>query len=158
MTLLQHNIIVVYMIPDFVDIGGIWMVLPPGIHDATLDELGAKLTYNDIRTELFRGFCAGCELLRHAGCKVAYLDGSFVTDKPAPGDFDACWDPVGVNDTLLDPIFLDFSDGRRRQKERFGGEFFPSSANANGIAPFVVFFQHDRHQSKNKGIIRVRLQ
>ena len=28
--------------------------------------------------------------LRDAGCKTVYVDGSFVTDKERPGDFDAC--------------------------------------------------------------------
>jgi hypothetical protein len=35
--------------------------------------------------------------LRDAGCKRVYLNGSFVTSKDEPGDFDACWDPTGVD-------------------------------------------------------------
>ena len=27
-----------------------------------------------------------------AGVEVLYLNGSFVTAKPDPGDYDACWD------------------------------------------------------------------
>jgi hypothetical protein len=54
------------------------------------------------------------------------LDGSFVTTKERPGDFDACWDIRFVDDAVLDPTFLDFSQGRAAQKRRFLGEFFPA--------------------------------
>lgn len=145
------------MIPRLVGNGGIWKVLPPGIHDATMDEIQNTFAHNEIRTALFEGFRQGSELLEKAGCTLIYLDGSFVTEKSLPGDFDACWDSIGVDINRLDPIFLDFTDGRKRQKERFGGEFFPSSANANGVVNFVEFFQQDRYSSKKKGLIRVHL-
>jgi hypothetical protein len=56
------------------------------------------------------------------------LNGSFVTAKEDPGDFDAVWDPEDVDDDLLDPVFgpLGMAAGRRLQKERFGGEWFPN--------------------------------
>ena len=57
----------------------------------------------------------------------------------------------------LDPVLLEFSHKRRRQKLRYGGEFFPSSAKADGNRTFVELFQIDRHTGKPKGIIRVRL-
>src|SRR3546814_6451323 len=62
------------------------------------------------------------ETLRRAGCRVMFLDGSFVTDKELPEDFDGCWDAHGVNAIALDPVLLDFEDSRARQKEKFGGE------------------------------------
>lgn len=56
-----------------------------------------------------------------------YLDGSFVTSKPAPGDIrDACWVIEGVDPERPDPIFLNFADGRAAQKARFGCELFPA--------------------------------
>ena len=84
-----------------------------------------------------------------------YLDGSFITDKPYPGDFDACWDPVGVNLLKLNPILLDSSNGRRQQKLSFGGEFFPSAPGADGVIPFVNFFSIDRETGREKGIVRI---
>lgn len=145
------------MIPELVDINGVWDVLPPGIHDATMEEIGRRFATNDVRRNLFEGFSRGVEALRRGGCKVVFLDGSFVTGKERPGDFDACWDPSGVDFRKLDPVLLDFSHKRRRQKLKYGGEFFPSSTKADGIRVFVKFFQADRHTGKPKGIIRVRL-
>jgi hypothetical protein len=64
--------------------------------------------------------------LRKAGCRLVYLDGSFVTRKRNPADFDACWDVQNVDDAELDPVFWDFSRGRAAQKQRFLGELFPA--------------------------------
>lgn len=145
------------MIPDLVDIGSLWEVLPPGIHDATMDEVERSFAYNDQRQELFAGFQAGVMALRRAGCRTVYLDGSFVTGKPKPGDFDVCWDPSGVDPSRLDPVLLDFSDGRKAQKEKYRGEFFPSGARADSHLTFVDFFQVDKLSGEAKGIARIRL-
>jgi len=41
------------MIPELVDIGSPWKVLPPGIHDATLDEVEGRFATNEHRKRLF---------------------------------------------------------------------------------------------------------
>ncbi len=146
------------MIPKAVEIGSSWKVLPSGIFDATLEEIKECFATNQRRKTLYIGLEQGCECLRRAGCKVVFLDGSFVTEKPNPGDFDLCWDPTGVNVNLLDPIFLDFYDCRKKQKLKFGGEFFPSSWKADGSLTFVDYFQVDKDTGLTKGIIRIRLQ
>lgn len=143
------------MIPGLIDIGGPWKVLPPGVHDASLSEVEASFATNPVRKMLFQGFVAGVDALRRAGCAVLYLDGSFVTEKHNPEDFDACWEPHGVRPTALDPVLLDFSDRRRRQKQKYRGEFFPSGTRADGKRTFLEFFQVDRHTGAKKGIVRV---
>jgi hypothetical protein len=86
------------------------------------------------------------------------LDGSYVSAKPLPGDFDACWEPDGVDFDNLDPVFEDFDNGRANQKARFGGEFFPSTLIAADIgAAFAEFFQIDRFTGKKKGILSISL-
>jgi len=142
--------------PDFVDIGGLWKVLPPGVHDATLEEVEARFASSDHRKRLFAGFKEGVIALRKAGCQKIFLDGSFVTEKPIPCDFDVCWDPMGVDISKLDPVFLDFSDRRKKQKERFHGEFFPANCLANGKHFFFDFFQIDMYTGNAKGIICIR--
>lgn len=87
-----------------------------------------------------------------------FLDGSYVTEKKIPGDFDACWEPSDVDHRTLDSVLLDFSHNRRQQKLKYGGEFFPSSVKVDGTRTFVEFFQVDRHTGKPKGIIRIRLR
>jgi hypothetical protein len=145
------------MIPDFVDVGGPWRVLPLGVHDATMEEVEARFAASDQRKRIFSGFRNGVTALRRAGCRRVFLDGSFVTEKPIPGDFDACWDPSGVDVTKLDPVLLDFTGGRKNQKKRFCGEFFPINLIADGTHIFLDFFQTDRHTGKAKGIIRICL-
>ena len=146
------------VIPKSVDLGGVWNVLPPGIHTATLDEIEQRFATNEKRRELFDGFCRAVHALRQAGCGVIFLDGSFITDKPEPGDFDVCWEPAGVDPKKLDSIFLDFSQRRKNQKDKYGGEFFPSSAKADRVSAFLDFFQTDRDTGLAKGIIKVQLQ
>lgn len=145
------------MIPGMVDIKSAWKVLPPGIHDATLEEIEARFATNERRRALFEGFARGVQSLKDAGCTVVYLDGSFVSDKPNPGDFDACWDPAGVDPDKLDPVLLDFAEGRKRQKQKYRGEFFPSSSRADGASTFLEYFRRDKETNNEKGIIRLRL-
>lgn len=145
------------MIPDLVDIGAPWKVLPAGIHDATLEEVRACFATNPRRKALFKGLSRACKSLKSAGCTVIYLDGSYVTEKSIPGDFDVCWDPTDVDSTKLDPVFLDFRDKRAHQKSKYGGEFFLSKKLADRSHPFVEYFQIDKDTGNAKGIIRVHL-
>ncbi|MFC1782421.1 DUF6932 family protein [Planctomycetota bacterium] len=141
------------MIPEFIDIGGPWKVLPPGVHNATLQEIEARFASSEHRKQLFFGFRNGVIALQKAGCRKILLDGSFITEKPFPADFDACWDPKGVDISKLDPVFLDFRYRRKKQREVFYGEFFPANFHANGKRFFFEYFQIDRHTGNAKGII-----
>jgi len=145
------------MVPLLVDIASTWMVLPPGIHGATLLEIEHSFATNAKRRTLYEGLVKGCESLKSAGCSIVYLDGSYVTEKSSPDDFDVCWDPTGVDAAKLDPVLLDFSNMRKNQKMKYGGEFFPSSIKADGSHTFVDFFQIDKESGNEKGIIRILL-
>lgn len=145
------------VIPRLINIGSCWDVLPPGIHDATIVEVELRYTANITRKTLFDGFKQGVQALKNAGCGIIFLDGSFVSEKPCPGDYDVCWDPIGVDVSKLDPVFLDFSNKRQKQKQKYCGEFFPSSAKADGVRSFVEYFQKDKLTDKRKGIIRIQL-
>lgn len=147
------------MIPALVPLrGSPWIVLPPGMHAASLEDVAAAFGTNAWRRELFEGLVLASGKLRSAGCMAIYLDGSYTTGKPRPVDFDACWDPTGVDPAKLDPVFLDFSNGRAAQKAAFKGEFFPSSMMCVDVGQaFVDFFQVDRFTGKQKGIISISL-
>lgn len=154
-----YNIIVVTMIPAHIDLDGSpWPILPAGIHVATLAEVEARFASNPKRRVQFRGFVAALTDLRGAGCRRAFLDGSFVTAKPRPGDFDACWDPTGVNPAFLDPVLLTFENNRAAQKAKYHGELFPSTVPADRAGTiFVEFFQVDRFTGAPKGIVAIDL-
>lgn len=130
--------------------------LPVGEHQATFDEVASRYRGNAVRERLVEGLREMLRALARAGCRRVWLDGSFVTEKPAPGDFDLAWDEEGVDDELLDPIFDDFADGRAAQKQRFLGEAFPASGPADALGtPFREFFQ--QAYGTPKGIIVIAL-
>src|SRR5947207_1346137 len=87
-------------------------ILPPGVHWATLEEIEARFACTPHRTWLFEGVMQVAGALRRANCSRMFLDGSFVTEKIHPSDFDGCWDPTGVSAGLLDAVLLDFQNGR----------------------------------------------
>jgi hypothetical protein len=146
------------MIPQFVDVGASapWPVLPPGIHDATLEEVEARFATTPHRAWLFGGFVRVVEELRRAGCVTVFLDGSFITAKPHPGDFDGLWDLNGVDPAGLDPVLLDFDNKREAQKAKYFGEMFLIQLpHQPGLLPF---FQNEKFSDAPKGIVRIMLR
>ena len=142
------------MIPPFQNDGN----LPPGIHWATWDEIVASFGATAWRQALLNGLKAALEEFRRSGCHTFYIDGSFVTEKDDPGDFDACWEDAGVDPTVLDPVLLTFDRGRATQKAKYRGEMFPASAEAiPGGRTFFEFFQIDKDTGDPKGIIALDL-
>lgn len=147
------------MIPSLTALAGApWDVLPPGVHASDLDEVKAVFATNARRRDLFDGLVKALMRLKLAGCRTVYLDGSYVTGKPNPGDFDACWDPAGVDQAKLDSVFLDFKNNRAAQKAAFKGEFFPSSMLCSDVrCAFLEFFQLERFTGEQKGIVSISL-
>jgi len=143
------------MIPELDSSG----LLPPGIHAANWPEIEARFGGNGKRRALLRGLRRALEALRTAGCITAYLDGSFVTSKVLPGDYDLCWSMVGVDVGVLDPVLLTFDDGRRAMKAKYMGDLFPAEApeGASGRV-FLQFFQIDKHTGNAKGILMIDLR
>lgn len=146
------------MIPKFINIGGPWEILPPGVHVATMEEIEICFATTNHRKYLFSGFEKAIISLLESGCKNFFLDGSFITAKPIPNDYDVCWDTEGVNTHILNPVFLDFTNNRMEQKKKYYGEFFPANFLADGKNFFLNFFQIDKHTGKAKGIIKVNLE
>jgi hypothetical protein len=133
--------------------------LPPGVHEATWGEILVRYGYTPHRLALLAGLKAALDALREAGCTRVYIDGSFVTTKLDPADFDGCWEAAGVDPNRLDPVLLDFTERRAAQKAKYGGELFPAHAPADPVGTrFVSFFQRDRATAEPKGIISIDLE
>ncbi|HJO67890.1 DUF6932 family protein [Sphingomonas sanguinis] len=147
------------MIPTLVDLGSPapWPVLPPGIHDASIDEIETRFANTTHRRWLFEGFRRLAQALADAGCSTLYLDGSFVTAKPHPGDYDGCWDHLGVDLALLDPVLLRFENKRAAQKAKYLGEMFIAGSPDGLGHTFLDFFQVEKFSGLPKGILRVSL-
>src|SRR5438105_3940573 len=100
------------MIPPFDRAGN----LPPGLHGASWQEFAVRFGRNQPRRWLLQGLRAALMALKAAGCRWAYINGSFVTRKQRPRDYDACWETTGVDLRRLDPVLLMFDQGRAAQK------------------------------------------
>lgn len=142
------------MIPALDDNGN----LPAGVHEASWQEIIDRFGGTNHRLRLLSGLRMALDSLKRAGCKTVYLDGSFVTSKQVPNDFDGCWDVDGVNPNLVDPVLLDFTNGRAAQKAKFFGELFPVQIQGGPSITFLIFFQRDRDTGEAKGIIAINLQ
>jgi hypothetical protein len=85
--------------------------LVSGIHEITWKEFVNEYGYNKPRLKLIEGLEKAMSELRDVKCKIIYVDGSFVSKKNHPNDFDACWDPIGVDFNTLAikyPTLLEF--------------------------------------------------
>lgn len=141
------------MLPSFDSESG---RLPDGEYEAEWQEIVERFGWNTRRRQLLDGLAEAVELLAAAGCRRVWLNGSFVTAKDEPGDFDACWDTAGVDLDALDPVLMDFAAGRAAQKARFGGELLPNVVESGSGLTFAEFFRQERDTGR-KGIVVLRI-
>lgn len=124
-----------------------------------MSAIKAAFATNLWRRRQFDGLVRAARVLLVAGCQRIYVDGSYVSGKPIPGDYDVCWVVDGVDRQLLDGVLVDVTQhGRQEQKARYGGEFFPAHyvEEASGLA-FLEFFQREPRRGGRKGILQVEL-
>ncbi|MEH2055922.1 MAG: hypothetical protein V7K97_07105 [Nostoc sp.] len=146
------------MIPEFDESG----ILPSGVHWAEWSEFQEIFVTSLTRQRMIDRLELAMTQLKAAGCRTIYIDGSFVTSKQKPGDFDACWEDNGVDINYLEsiaPTLFNFALRRAEQKIKYKGEIFPSNypANDSGTA-YIDFFQFDTRTNTRKGIIAIDLQ
>ena len=132
-------------------------VLPPGVHPATLTEVRAVFATTPQRLSLYGGLLVALSDLRAIGCVRAWLDGSYVTDKQVPGDYDLCWDTTGVDWNAVDPALLDVDFPRLLQQIKYRGDVLPNYVEQNSGLPFQEFFQQNKNTGGTKGIIELTL-
>ena len=121
----NNNVVVVVLKPD-PKTG----YLPPGVRDAGWCDVADHFARNSHRARLMGGLSAACRNLAAAGCGELLLDGSFVTAKSLPGDYDDAGETVGVDPDRVDPVRIDFSNRRAAMKAKYLGDLFPASAMA----------------------------
>jgi hypothetical protein len=136
------------MIPSFDQRGN----LPPGIHTATLKEVERKFASTEHRKHLFWGLERLLENLKAAGCSTFYLDGSFITKKEEPGDYDCIWYPTGVTAALDKDLLKSLED----RKAKYFGDIFVYIPEHGGF-PHLEYFQKDQDDNP-KGIIKIDLR
>lgn len=133
--------------------------LPPGLHWATWSEIVRRYGYNDQRRKQLNGMKAALDNLKSAGCKRAYLDGSFITDKKWPCDYDLCWEPQSTDFDLLDSLFVltrYVLPPRKEQKFKYFGDILITLSNP-AVSDSLSYFQQDDRIGNKKGIIAIEV-
>lgn len=130
-------------------------LLPEGEHGCSWHEVVERYGGNPRRRSLLNGLRRLLDELRRCGCIVVWLDGSFVSDKQFPNDYDLCWELDSVKIEDLDPVLLEFSErGKRAMLKKYGGDIRPASASPReAVSVYREFFQLDR-DGKRKGILK----
>jgi hypothetical protein len=135
--------------------------LPPGRHRASWKEFERRFGSSFRRRHLLAAMKRMLLSLKGAGCRRVFIDGSFVTSKAEPGDYDGCWDRAGMDLSKVlktDPVLLDFSNKRLGQKLKYGGEMFPADLlEASSGTLFLEFFERDKDSGNQKGIVEIDL-
>ena len=143
------------MIPEFDENGN----LPRGVHWCEWEEFEERFGTTVPRKNMIKGLKLAMTQLKAAGARTIYIDGSFVTSKDKPNDFDACYDRETVDREYLRinaPRLFNHQD-RNAQKAKYRGEIFPSDEPVGNYGEnSFEFFQSDRGQNK-KGIIAIDL-
>ena len=129
--------------------------LPQGIHETTWKHFCKRFGHTAHRSSLIKGLAAALKDLSAAGCRRVYINGSFVTAKEVPGDYDLCWSIDGVIPEKLNQVLLDFSPiGRDIMKKKYKGDLFPAEIPEGTSGKlFLTFFQTDKITGEPKGII-----
>jgi len=124
-----------------------------------MQEFIKKFGYNPKRAWLIDGLTLLLDGLEKAGCKLVYIDGSFVTKKEIPGDYDLCWSLNGVDPLRIDSGLLVFTPSVKKNMEiKYRGDIFPAEIPEGGSGKlFINFFQTDKNTGNDKGIIAIKI-
>lgn len=152
-----------HLIPDFDEETG---YLPPGTHDASIEEFRDRFAWNDSRRLLLSRFEEVLRQLYDAGVEEVFVGGSFSTGAPAPNDIDAFWPfKPGIDRSKIDPVLLDMNafvrdpaTGQpvRPMKLKYDVELFvqirPNALISGKL--FHEFFGHS-HDGLARGLVRL---
>lgn len=136
-------------------------ILPPGIHEVDWGEFESFFSFSPVRKEQLKGLCQVVAILKECGCTAIYIDGSFVTTKLEPGDWDACFECPQPPDPCLIKLVSKYPlIDRKEQKKRYKGELFPAWVFADAAQTILYrdFFQQVRNTTLRKGIVKIKLQ
>ena len=137
-------------------------VLDPGPPiKMTWEEFYNFFSFSPRRKELLIGLEKVLPFIKTIEATI-YIDGSFVTNKLEPGDWDACYD-CHLEDIREKMIELEYRYGyplsdRKKQKLLYKGELFHArwKADEHGTL-FIDFFQQIRNSTDKKGIVEIIL-
>lgn len=140
-------------LPEFISETG---YLPPGRHRCTWTSFVERFAWNTHRVHLAKDLFQALTMLRRAGCRTCWVNGSYTTEKEWPRDVDVLWDAWGVVPRDLDPLFRsERPAARAERRKRYGGDFFAVFDDQPDGA-LIRHFQTDRSDVP-KGIVEISL-
>lgn len=135
-------------IPAFTQYG----LLPPGVHTCSMEEAAEALCTSAHRTTIWaglEGFIAWAAGLDDP--TALHVDGSYVTDKPVPGDVDVVVDVSGCDAQGQAQWLQAWADNYQHVKNTYHVDFYPVVAGHGN--DFVAFFQYVRaEEALRRGI------
>jgi len=147
------------MIPAFEKKSG---NLPPGIHDATIEEVLDRynLRHNPARASRSKALKSFFDFVKEFAIDV-YIDGSYITSKLAPGDVDIIIVlPEDFSFYTMEGIRLESVINKNNDKDKDKElHIFPCKERSDpNLIKWVSWFCTDKHTHQKKGIIRVRVK
>lgn len=136
-------------------------LLPPGIHECTLDQLRAAFGLGVRRLQLLDGLDRCLRLMNDEHLEgIVVIDGSFVTDKERPDDIELTLDVRHLDHSKQDRALL-FQLRHFSDISRMGVDWYPTLPSQQD---FTLFFQRVGEKtaaakripaSGNKGILKL---
>lgn len=150
------------MIPDFINTNTYFefKILPEGIWETELEEIEQRLLFSGKRIELFDGLKQCLIDLKEVGCKVVFIDGSFVTSKLDPEDVDVAYSPYdGFSWDKLNELHPVFLKNREERKRKYNCDIFDAYSEADNKQTIFRDFYQKIEGIKNikKGILKINL-
>src|SRR5262249_3227981 len=120
--------------------------LPPGPHWGSWDEIVERFGWNERRRTLLAGLRLALRDLHQAGGRTFYLNGSFVTSKEEPGDFELAYITFVINDAPLETtwplLFGEGEDNAAAWRSHYLGDILPH--DSSGYWSWLNYFSTDR--------------
>jgi hypothetical protein len=135
-------------IPNFTEHG----LLPAGVHECTFAEAGAFLCLNERRNDIWSGLQNFLVWASEFPAPDAFLiDGSYVTDKPLPGDVDVVVDITGCSQVDQAVWVTAWAQHHAYAKDAFLVDFYPFAIGEG--SDFSAYFQYVRvEEALQRGI------
>ncbi len=139
-------------------------LLPPGIHDCTLQEIGLRFgsfQRTERRRLLFGKLEEFLKTVDKSGMfEVVIIDGSFVTNDPAPNDIDLIAVVPTEHDFERELTVSQYAlVSRPLLRKRFGFDVVLARRDSSLYDSYVEFFSRVRQKpSLRKGLLRLKLR